>query len=402
MPVTSGPGLLHLDLMVNIRFPGSRAHGIQVAAMAEALAATGLVVDVVVPRRFPYQDVDPWQHYGVKRTFRVHRIASLDTIDLVPPALQRWPFLVQSVSYAWRALARAAVTRSSGVLVRDHYTLDVLVHGLRGRDLSRLAVEIHDLPDSGARRRRLMRLLRRIPAVITISDALRDDLIAEGLAADKLLVARDGVHLGRFADLPDAETARAHLGLPGEKTIVYAGQLYPWKGVDMLVVALGRMPDARLLIVGGDRTHLPRVRELAAAHAPGRVHFAGQVPHADVPFHLAAGDALVLPNSAQQTISARYTSPLKLFEGMATGRPLVASSLPSLREVLTHDVNAWLVEPDDAAALADGLTRVLEDEPLARRLSTRAREDVAPYDWSERGKLVARWLREKLHTGTAA
>ena len=398
----SGRALTRLDLVVNIRFPGDRAHGLQVAAMAEALADTGLAVDVIVPRRIPWRDIDPWTHYGVRRVFGVQRISSLDTIDLFPPALQRLPFLVQSASFGWRALARAAVQRDTAILARDHYTLATLANGLRERDVQRLAAEVHDLPRTPRRRARLARHLARLPAVVTISHALRDDLVQLGVAADRVLVAPDGVHVERHADLPDARAARRHLHLPEAPTVAYAGQFYPWKGVDGLVAAVGRVPEAQLLLVGGDRVNLPRVQALARREAPGRVHFTGQVPHAAVPFHLAAADVVALPNSAHEEISARYTSPLKLFEALASGRPVLASDLSSLREVLRHDQNAWLVAPDDAEALAAGLRALLADRVRAARLAATARAEAQRYDWSERGRSVAQFLRERLVTGAAA
>lgn len=395
-------GFTHLDMVVNIRFPSPRAHGLQVAAMAEALSSTGLNVSVVVPRRFPYQDLDVHEYYGVRRTFRVERIASLDTIDMVPPRLQRVPFLLQSATFGWRALARAAVQRRSALLVRDHYTLDLLVSGLRRRHVARLAAEVHNLPETPARRRWVMSALRRLPAVITITDALREELVGEGIDPASVLVARDGVHLHRFADLPDAATARAHLGLPPDQPlVVYAGQLYAWKGVDTLVQAMEGLPDVRLLVVGGDKVNLERVVGLADRRAPGRVTFTGTIPSTAVPFHLAAASVVALPNTARETISARYTSPLKLFEAMATGRPIVASDLPSLREVLTDDHNARLVAPDDPEALAAGIRGLVDDPDWAARLSAQAREDVAPYDWSDRGRRVARFLRDTLQVARA-
>jgi glycosyltransferase involved in cell wall biosynthesis len=394
--------LTRLDLVVNIRFPGSRAHGIQVAAMAEALADTGLAVDVVVPRRLPWRDIDPWVHYGVRRVFGVQRVSSLDTIDLFPPRLQRLPFLVQSASFGWRALARAAVQRDTGILVRDHYTLATLAGGLRERDVQRLAAEVHDLPHSPARRRTLARHLARLPAVVTITRGLRDDLVELGVPAEVVLVAPDGVHVARHADLPDAPAARRHLQLPEAPTVAYAGQFYAWKGVDALVEAVGRVPEAQLLLVGGDKVNLPRVQALARREAPGRVHFTGQVPHAAVPFHLAAADVVALPNSAREEISARYTSPLKLFEALASRRPVLASNLASLREVLRHDQNAWLVPPDDPEALAAGLRALLRDPLRAARLAASARAQADGYDWSERGRAVAQFLRERLVVGAAA
>jgi glycosyltransferase involved in cell wall biosynthesis len=391
--------LTRVDLVVNIRFPGPRAHAIQVAAMAEALAATGLNVDVVVPRRFPSAAVDPWQHHAVRRTFGVQRLANMDAIDLLPARWQRGPFLLQSLSFAWRALARAAVEREAGVLVRDHYTLEVLVTGLRARDRHRLAAEVHNLPAPGPRRQYVLAQLARLPAVIAISEALRDDLIAGGVDSRAVLLARDGVHLSRYAELPAAPVARQHLGLPERPTVVYAGQLYPWKGVDTLVRALVGLPEAQLLIVGGEKELLFRMVDRARELVPGRCHFTGNVPPAAVPFHLAAGDAVALPNSGHEEISARYTSPLKLFEAMACGRPIVASDLPSLREVLVHGRNAHLVSADDPGALAAGLSALLSDRPRGAVLAARAAEDVRPYDWGVRGRSVAAFLRERLEVG---
>lgn len=390
-------GLSRLDLVVNIRFPSGRANGIQVAAMAEALAATGLNVDVVVPRRWPWLDIDPWAHYGVARTFGVQRLASLDGIDMVPPRAQRLPFLVQSVTFGLRALARAAVQRGTGLLVRDHYTLEVLVGGLSDRDRRRVAAEVHDLPADAGRRRRVARALHHLPAVVTISHALRDDLLGEGLLPERILVAPDGVKLQRFASLPERAAARAAAGLPAlGPLVVYAGQLYSWKGVDLLVRAVARLPDLRLLVVGGVGEDLARVQALAAQEAPGRVTFTGNVPPPRVPSLLAAADVIALPNSAQARISARYTSPLKLYEALAAGRAIVASDLPSLREVLVDGETARLVPPDDPEALTAGLAEVLRDGALARRLAENARLRAKDCDWRERARRVAGFLRETL------
>lgn len=367
--------------------------------MAEALADTGLIVDVVVPRRFPYRVVDAWEHYGVRRNFKVCRIANIDTIDMVKPSAQRLPFLMQSVTFALRALARAAVERNAGLLVRDHYTTEILVGGLRAADRRRLAAEVHNLPESSARRLRVVSVLKKLRAVVVISDGLKEDLVKDGMDPSNILVARDGVHLGRFESIPDVMEARHHLALEDRPTVVYAGQLYEWKGVDALVQAVGRLPGVQLLIVGGDHQNLPRVEALSQQHAPGRVIFTGHVPHQAVPFYLAAGDVIALPNSAREVISRKYTSPLKLFEAMASRRPIVASDLPSLREVLRHNSNAYLVAPDDPPALAEGIDHLLQNEALRTRLSEQANADVQPFSWSERGKLVAKFLRDQLVVG---
>jgi glycosyltransferase involved in cell wall biosynthesis len=91
---------------------------------------------------------------------------------------------------------------------------------------------------------------------------------------------------------------------------------------------------------------------------------------------------------------ARYfTSPLKLYEYMAAGLPIVASDLPSLREVLRHDENALLVPPDEPAALADSLGRLLTDAALGERLRRQAHADVQGRTWSARAASVLSFLR---------
>ena len=114
-----------------------------------------------------------------------------------------------------------------------------------------------------------------------------------------------------------------------------------------------------------------------------RVEFTGWRPPQDVAASLARCHALALPN-VRSTISERYTSPLKLFDYLAAGRPIVASDLPAIREVLTDQVNGLLVEPGRADVLADALGRVLDDRALAERLSRKAFDDADRYSWDAR------------------
>jgi glycosyltransferase involved in cell wall biosynthesis len=126
------------------------------------------------------------------------------------------------------------------------------------------------------------------------------------------------------------------------------------------------------------------------------VTFTGLVEPARVPELLARADVLVLPNPAS-AISTRYTSPLKLFEYMAAGRPIVSSDLPSIREILRDNVNALLVAPGDPMALASAIDRLLRDPALAARLARTALDEVPSYSWPRRAERL-----ETLFTETIA
>lgn len=119
----------------------------------------------------------------------------------------------------------------------------------------------------------------------------------------------------------------------------------------------------------------------------------GHRPHQEIPYWLKAADVLVLPNSAKEKISRFYTSPLKLFEYMASGTPIVASDLPSIREVL-NEKNAVLVKPDSPEFLTAGIMKVLENPYLSDKISKQAFQDVQNYTWEKRAEKILRFIKK--------
>jgi len=152
------------------------------------------------------------------------------------------------------------------------------------------------------------------------------------------------------------------------------------------------LQDTRGLIVGGHEKEpdLARVKARAEElHCAARVTFTGLLPPAAVAARLRQADVLTLPNPAS-AISSTFTSPLKLFEYMASGRPIVASDLPALREVLRDGENALLVEPGSPQALTAGILRIKHDAALGRRLAAQAMVDAGQFTWARRaGRLEA-------------
>lgn len=106
-----------------------------------------------------------------------------------------------------------------------------------------------------------------------------------------------------------------------------------------------------------------------------------------MPFYLKAADVLVLPNSAQSRIGAKDTSPLKLFEYMTAGRPIVASDVPAIREILDTDM-AELIMPDDVKSLVDGIRTALENVELSKRRVEKAYDEVLRYTWDKRAEKI--------------
>jgi glycosyltransferase involved in cell wall biosynthesis len=379
--------------VADTRFPIERANGAQTMATCHALAQRGHDVTLVVRPDTTSPARDPFAFYGVSPAPRltVKPLAVAGTA-----ATRRAAFLLAAAALAARTRA-VVYTRDLGLasfllqipafrrprlVYESHGVADVVsaeMPALLGRP---------DLAPSAAKRHRLARRERRVwthaCGYVTITRALADELTMRFGPRERVVVAPDGV--------ADALIERTWPTPPagGRPIAGYAGHLYPWKGVDVLIRALALTPEIDGLIVGGHPQEADRARVDALATQLGlhdRVTFTGLIPPADVPARLAEASMLVLPNTAS-AISDRYTSPLKLFEYLAMGRAIVASDLPSIREVLTDGVTASLVRPGDPAALAAALRTLAADPARASTLGAAARHLAPRYTWSARAATI--------------
>jgi glycosyltransferase involved in cell wall biosynthesis len=382
--------------LANVRVPSEKAHVYQIFQMLDAFAEVGVDVTLAYPRRANIDQVrhaDPVALYGLRHAPRLCEVPAIDPVKLVTidaPRLNRAPFPqmafgVQSATFAFSA---AALVRRVGPAVVYSRDWPVLAAALAAG--ARCVWEAHDAPQQALARRALPRLLPRLAGIVAITHGLQRELVALGAPPGRTMVAADAVDLQRFsADVQPGEARSALALVPDRRYVVYTGHLYRWKGAHTLALASRLLPsDTDVLIVGGTPADLTSFTEFVARERLDRVRVVGHVPPTDVPMWLAAANVLALPNSAVEAISARYTSPLKLYEYMAARRPIVASDLPSLREALRHGESAWLVRPDEPEALAEGLRAVLTDPALAKRLAARARQDVEGHTWAARARAI--------------
>jgi glycosyltransferase involved in cell wall biosynthesis len=282
--------------------------------------------------------------------------------------------------WGWYAVRQAARIAPADVFM----TRDVTIATALVRRGLPTVLEIHKAPERWS-----LRLLRRVVTsrylrlLVTMTEALRQTLATRGVAAPNTLVLHDGVDMSRY------NCAADRLWNDGLPVVLYAGHLFREKGIDTLVEAARRLRGQVVVkIAGGMPHHVAEWRGRVASAGPDNVEFLGHLPPDRIPSLQKGADVLVLPNSARHAHSARYTSPMKLFEYMAAERPIVASDVPAIREVLRHDRNAWLVAPDDPGALAAGIQVMLLDGGLRDRLTSAARVDVQQYSWTERAKRI--------------
>lgn len=383
-----------LVLLANARLPSERAQSLQVLQAACSFARAGAACTLLHARRRQVAELPPgtdlFEHYGVPPGARadVRAVPCIDWIDSVPRALQYLPARAQELSFS-RNAARAVRREHAAatVLSREIEAARALLSAGHGR----VFLELHRLPGGRTRTAWLREILPGLRGLVAISGGVREDLLALGLAPERVVVEHDAFEPARFAGAPSRDRARAELGVPADgPLVVYTGGLLAWKGVEVLVEAARRLPRVTFVIAGGMRADVERLGDLARGAA--NVRLDGFQPPGRVPVYLAAADVLAVPNRSEPAISARYTSPLKVFEAMAMGVAVVASDLPSMRDLLTHGEDAWLVAPDRAEALAEGLQRVLGDAELRRGLAQRLHARTGRHTWDARAARLLAWM----------
>lgn len=304
---------------------------------------------------------------------------------------------IRSGKFFYREACRlVASQKADGILVRNLKLAEALI---RLPMRPPLVFETHELfartyqedhPTPGWRERRKLAALRsRESGVYNGSDGiaaltpwLLEDLRLEYGVETPGAVVPDGVDLAFAAE---CAIKKAPSSPP---VLLYIGSLHPWKGLERLIAALPYIDDSHLHIVGGPDKRIGELKAIAEQlGVADRVRFLGSVMP-DKRFDVIAGADICLLPLSDTSIGSRYTSPLKLFEYMAVGRPIVAADVPALRQIVRHEQEALLAPVDNPQTLADQVNRILKNPSLGARLASAAKNRAQDFSWEARAGVI--------------
>lgn len=382
---------MRIAYIVHARFPTEKAYGHQIAQVCAALAENGHEVELLCPDVAGALPGNLKDLYRISKDLKVTKLPVFDALhsSFIPGFLAvhvTW-FSYRNALRKWFAQHAydLAYARAATVLVP---ALDTHIPSV---------LELHTVPTF------FRSVASRCKRIVALTTPMRDALLKRGVSAEKIIVEPDGIDLASFQNLPESSAAKTRWKLPEDMPVVaYVGSLRSGhdlpKGVEEVIeaAALLRKQDEKffLWIVGGPKSAEDKLRVLARDRGLGDdvIRFEGAVSSVDVPIAIAAADVCVYPAPASRNpFFLRDTSPLKLLEYMAAGKPTVSADLPPVHDLLDATQTRFC-KPGDAQDLAAALHDVLANMPSAYERAKAARAHVTKFEWKERmGRIISRF-----------
>lgn len=365
---------MNVYYLASVRLPNEKAHGIQIMKVCEAIAAEVEKLTLVLPGRKVDVHEDPFVYYGVQRSF--------DLVIKKSPYFFRFGkmgFIFSQILFSLRTLM--LIEKTSVIISQDEWVL--LLYVLMGR---KCVYEVHNGRTNFAAKF----VAKRASLLVANSQGTKEFYRQLGVAEAKILVFPNGVDIATFDISKTQAEAKATLDLPLDKKIIlYTGHLYDWKGADTFAASAKFLPPESLAVfVGGTSSD---VLEFTKTHGENdNVLIVGHKPVKDMPLYLRAADILVIPNNRIGE-SEKFTSPMKLFEYLAAKKPIVASDLPSIREILSES-SAYFFAPGDPQSLAQTIVHVQSNVEEAKVRALNAYQDAKKYTWNR--KLLVERLKK--------
>ena len=219
---------------------------------------------------------------------------------------------------------------------------------------------------------------------VTVADTIKADLIKNGMPPQKVIKLHNAFNRLFFTRHNQAALEwRRKLLVNGHKhLVVYSGALYPFKGIDLLLQVAQKMPQVLFAFAGGPDEQIQAYQNKVRETGVSNVTLLGYLPHTDLASLLQGADVLVYPHLMGE--AANTTSPMKIFDYIAAGKPIVATKIPTLQEFQSSPLVAGWCEPNDPVGFTQSLQQVLSTYPQWREDHINDTDLVQQFSWENR------------------
>jgi len=366
---------------VHSNFPSKWANNFQVIKMCSAFSGNNIETTLLAPlnnkTKYNLEKIKPdiWDFYGVKNKFKIK------WIKFHYPNL-RFKHLFHGIMasiFIARNNYNLVYTRSEWVAILSSFFLK-----------KKVLLELHNFQNSFSQKV-LTKIspLNKSLYLVCISEALKSELIINGYK-NNILVGHDGVDLNLFNIKVNKKSIHLKYDLNTNKPIVtHIGSIRYGRGFNTIIDTAKKMTNIEFVFVCGHDADFEIIEKVKTQKIPN-VKMLDFLPNSEIPNILKSSDILLMAYTKKLN-TLQFTSPLKMFEYMASNVPIISSDIPVLREVLNEN-NALLIPPSDPVALQNGINMLLTTKESANALARQAYKDVKGYSWRKRAKKVINFV----------
>ncbi len=360
-----------LIYITNVKIPGGDAQSIQVEAMAK-------VFSKILGKNFVL--ISP-KHQLNKNLKKAFLWIKLPVPQFLPRMVRYFLTIIFSffalIKYRWFKRNYFIYSRDIGI---------VFFYKILG---FKTAYEIHK-PFTTKLGHFLFKILKNKIKIIAISESLKKFLLSKhNFSQDFILVAHSGVFYENFLKIEENKEIlkKRYLNLnKNDFVVLYSGSFQKGKSIDLILEVARNLKDIYFVILGGKKEEISQLKNKAS----NNVLFLGRKPYYQVPYYLKSADILILPFFKNlETIN--WCSPLKTFEYLASGVPILASSLGSLKEIL-NEKNSFLFNPENLKEIIEKIKFIRENYQLAKIKASFGERESLKFDWQKRAEKILKFL----------
>ncbi len=367
---------MQIAVITTSQVPSITANSIQVMKVCQSYCQLGHDVTLIVPGKMTADWDEISNNFGIDTRFLIKYVRS-------QKSLRRYDFsLISGLHILFKKYD----------LIHTWLPQIAMIAGLLGRTY---IMELHGTPTGNAGPKLYKRILfsHQKKRFLCITNALRtmyEDTYNYKFKDSEILIAPNGVVLEPYQNISGLSNLKFDLDLDNSFIAVYTGHLYDGRGMNLLVDIAKKMHEVKFLLVGGRDDDVRFWRNYIQKNGIQNIILTGYIENKYIPTYQSIGDVLLMPyemNIAGSSggNSVDFCSPMKMFEYMAAGKPIISSDLPILHEVL-NEKNAIFCQYNDVNQWVEAINLIKNDPGYGIRLGNQARVDVEKYSWIERAK----------------
>ncbi len=387
--------MLKILYLSDARIPSEMANSVSIVNLCNAYSKNGIEVDLIKPWRYSNRNIkinDIFNKYNLENNFNIIDIPYPDTsiFEKILPEV-----ILRPINYATKRLwqnyaVKYVMNNFSPDIIHMRNNMPYALNSLINENVH-IVLEFYDEPSNfyiDTYKRAIQSSKKIILTAITSNLACKISQLFD-IDQERIFISPSAANISKFNDHKLEFKVN-------KKNILYVGSLQQNRGIENFIISSQNIADHNFIIVGGDQKESEELKKKFVINKNSNLTFVPHQSQLNLLNYYKIANILILPMSGNQQHTKLYASPNKLFEYMGSGKPIIASNLPSIREILTDNETALLFNADDPIDLTEKINQLINDDLLAKKLSFNSKKLSELFSWEAKASNLIKLIKSKI------